>query len=182
MIFDNSELLRAFPVALREEALKVISVLPETSLSAYSFYVDIGEDTVSIPYRIYHDPATIESAGLSQTQCDLLACLLTRHHSGFVREEYLGKILCSDREWVPPFVVQLVGEYVIEIIGKIDNGTRQLNPDLYRTFLKRNSRFYKTTKRRVQSYWDCYHRGERKEDYAGFQVLAFFDKLMTDSL
>ncbi len=60
MSYDNSDLLKAFPAALRDDALGVISAMPETSLSAYSFTVDVGEETVSIPYRIYHDPALID--------------------------------------------------------------------------------------------------------------------------
>jgi len=181
MSCDNSGLLRAFPAALREDALKLISVLPETSLSAHSFSVEIGEDTVSIPYRIYHDPALIDSASLTQTQDELLACLLTRHHSGFVREEYLPKVLGCNHEWAPPFVVQLVGEYVVEIIRAIGDGIDHLDPGLYRTFLIRNPAFYETTKQRVMSYWNCYHRAERRGDYAGFRVLEFFDHLTVSS-
>lgn len=181
MSCDISDLLKAFPAALRDDALKLISALPETALSPNGFSAEIGEDTVSIPYRIYHDPALIDSASLTQTQHELLACLLTRHHSGFIREEYLPKILGCNHEWVPPFVVQLVGEYVVEIIRAISDGIHNLDPDLYRAFLTRNPAFYKTTKQRVLSYWNCYYRAERKEDYAGFQVLEFFDHLTASS-
>ena len=181
MTCDNSALLKAFPAALRDDALKLIPALPETPLSAHSFSVDVGEDTVSIPYRIYHDPALIHLASLTGTQCELLACLMTRHHSGFVREEFLPKIIGCNHEWVPPFVVQLVGENVVEIIQAISDGIHRLDPDLYRAFLARNPAFYKTTKKRVLSYCDCYHRAKRKEDYAGFQVLQFFDHLIAGS-
>ena len=177
MSCDNSELLKAFPAVLRDDALKLVSALPETLLSTCSFTVDVGKDTVSIPYRIYHDPTLIDSASFTPTQQELLACLLTRHHSGFVREEFLHKILGCNHEWVPPFVVQLAGEYVVEIIRAVRDGIHRLDPDLYRAFLTRNPAFYKTTKKRVLSYWDCYHRAERKSDYAGFQVLEFFDHL-----
>jgi hypothetical protein len=181
MTFYNSDLLKAFPLALRDEAQKVISVLPETRMSACRFSVDVGEDLVSIPYRIYHDPALIDSASFTRTQHELLACLMTRHHNGFVREEFLPKILGCNHEWVPPFVVQLVGEYVIEIIQSISDGIHRIDPDLYRAFLTRNPAFYRTTKKRMLSYWDCYHRAERKEEYAGFRVLEFFDHLIDSS-
>jgi hypothetical protein len=156
-------------------------VLPETSLSSDSYSVVIGEETVSIPYRIYHDTTLIDLVTLTQTQYELIACLLTRHHSGFVREEYLSKILGCNHEWVPPFIVQLVGEYVVEIIRTINDGIDQLDPGLYQKFLIRNPSFYETTKQRVYSYWDCYHRAEHRGDYAGFRILKFFDNLTFNS-
>ena len=108
---------------------------------------------------------------------ELLACLLTRHHSGFVRERYLPSLLSCDHPWVTPFVVSLVGEYVIEIIRLIRDDIHRLDPTIYRDFLMRNPAFHKMTKERVMSYWNCYHSGESKEDYAGFQILEFFDSL-----
>ena len=175
---SDSYLVNAFPSALRDDALRVVSVLPQTSPNTHSFCVEIGNDTVWIPYRIYHDPTLIDSASLTPTQNELLACLLTRHHDGLIREAYLSKILNSKQVWVPPFVVQLVGEYVIEIIRSIRDSVQYLDPGVYRAFLTRNPLFYRTTKARVISYWNCYHRAERSEDYAGFQVLEFLDRLI----
>ena len=137
----NSNLFKAFPAALRGDALKLISALPESPLNAGSFSVKIGDELVWIPYRIYHDPASIDSTCLSQTQCELLACLLTRHHNGFIRHANLTRILDCDGEWVAPFVVQLVGEYVIEIVCSIRNRVDCLNPDIYRAFLLANPAF-----------------------------------------
>ncbi len=124
----NLDLVSAFPAELRDDALKVVSALPKPPHTAHSFSVEIGEDTVMISYRIYHDPAQIDSSSLSRTQCELLGCLLTRHHSGFVRAENLTKILGTNHEWVPPFILQLVGEYVVEIICSIRDGLDRLNP------------------------------------------------------
>ncbi len=178
----NLDLVKAFPAALRDDALRLVSELPEPPFTAHSFSLKVGQDTVWIPYRIYHDPAQIDSTSLSSTQRELLGCLLTRHHSGFVRAKHLSEIIDSNHEWIPPFVVQLVGEYVIEIISSIRDSLNRLDPRTYREFLSRNSAFYETTKRRVQSYWDCYHRGERKEDYAAFQILELFDGLNTETV
>lgn len=176
-----SNLVEAFPAALRDDAFQVISALPESHLNAHRFSVKIGDELAWIPYRIYHDPTSIDSTCLSQTQGELLACLLTRHHNGFIRHANLTRILESDHEWIPPFIVQLVGEYVIEIVRSIADRVDCLNPDLYRAFIVRNPAFYGNTKARVVSYWNCYYREERKEDYAGFQVLGFFDHLLTKS-
>ena len=174
---NNLGLVNAFPAGLRDDAMQVVSALPNPSHWAHNFSVNIGEETVWIPYRIYHDPALIDSANLTQTQRNLLACLLTRHHSGFTRVENLTRILGSNQSWVPPFVVQLLGEYVVEILRAIRDNLDLLDAQLYREFLVRNPAFYRKTKERVQSYWHCYHRGEHKEEYAGFQIMEFFDRL-----
>ena len=122
-------MVKAFPAALRDDALRVVSALPNAPLATYDFSVEIRKETICAPYRIYHDPAQIDFDCLTQTQINLLACLLTRHHSGFVREEYLSTILGRNEEWVPPFVVQLAGEYVIEIIRLIRNNLHRLDPE-----------------------------------------------------
>jgi hypothetical protein len=175
---SNSSLVTAFPAALRDDALVSISTLPEAAPAAHTFSVSIGSEVVEIPYRIYHDPALIHRERLTRTQDELLSCLLTRHHSGLVRQENLKRILDSNHEWVPPFILQLVGEYVIEIIRSVQDNFDRLDVNLYRAFLTRNPAFYQTTKDRVASYWNCYHRGQQKADYAGFQVLEAFDRLL----
>jgi len=176
---SNSDLIHAFPASLREAALEVISRLPQTSWNTRTISLRVGGENISIPYRIYHDPALIDTAPLTAQQTILLDCLLTRHHSGFIREKHLIKIIGCDQDWVPPFVVQLVGEYVIEILSVIQKESVNLNPRLYRTFLVDNPAFFALTKQRVVSYWNCYHAWRRRDDYFGFQILEFFDRLLT---
>ena len=106
---------------------------------------------------------------------------MTRHHSGFVREEHLARIVCRNHDWIPPFVIQLVGEYVIEIIHVIWKNSSNLDAQLYGKFLKDNPALLAITKQRVISYWDCYHRRQRREDYPGFQMLSLFDRLVGEN-
>ncbi len=68
---------------------------------------------------------------LSSLQKELVDCLLTRHHNGYDRQSHLERIINSPNIWIPPFVVQLVGEYVIEILQIIDNNLRSLNTPAY---------------------------------------------------
>ena len=116
MSYNNLDLANAFPASVRDDALKAISILPQPSSNTWAFSVCVSGEAVSIPYRIFHDPALIDATRLTSVQAELLECLLTRHHSGFVREDHLANILRTNDEWVPPFVIQLVGEYVIEIL------------------------------------------------------------------
>ena len=103
----------------------------------------------------------------------MLACIFTRHHDGFVRQKYLERLLLRKELWIPPFVLQLVGEYVIEIIHRIARHIDVLRSDSYSQFVAENPDFIALTKRRIISYWDCYYRltYPRFRDYVGFQVI-----------
>ncbi|MFF3448494.1 hypothetical protein ACFYXJ_15350 [Streptomyces sp. NPDC002667] len=79
-------------------------------------------------------------------------------------EQFVG----SADPWVVPFVVQLVGEHVLEILVAIRDGLLDLDLDLdtpgtrghiaYGTFLADNPAFFARTQRRVVSYWNCNYR------------------------
>lgn len=176
-LVENGDLVRAFPTVLANDSREAITRLPETRLSWTTFPAVVGGESVSIPYRIYHNPGKIDRACLSSLQNEILDCLLTRHHCGYVREEYLRKIIGCNQPWVPPFIVQLMGEYVVEILEVIRSCFEKLDVDRYQCFLKRNPQFYAVTKQRVASYWNCYYRTSRKEDYVGFELLKLFDGL-----
>jgi hypothetical protein len=94
----------------------------------------------------------------------ILHCLYSRHGDGMVRQRHLEQIIPSGEPWVVPFVVQLVGEYVLEILQAIRNGVPDLATPgsaprlLYGEFVARNPSFFARTERRVVSYWSCYHR------------------------
>jgi hypothetical protein len=179
MSYTNTDLAKAFPVSLRDDALEVVSVLPPPTWNTETFSVCVGGEMVSIPYRIYHDPALIDATNLTARQRELLDCLLTRHHDGFTRERHLAGILCAQNEWIPPFVVQLVGEYVIEILQAVNRDLHHFDPQLYRSFLRANPRYFVLTKQRVISYWNCYYRWQRRADYAGFRIVDFLERLAT---
>jgi len=133
---------------------------------------------MSIPYRIYHDPTKTSKDLLNSQQEQLVDCLFTRHSDGFVRQKYLAKIIGLNKTWVVPFVVQLLGEYVIEIIRVIEENLGKLDISVYKSFLDANPEFLILTEQRVASYWDCYYKPEQREGYAGFRVLRFFRELV----
>jgi len=177
---DVANLMGAFPSALAHEARKAVAALPETRLPWTTFSVRVGDEAVSIPYRIYHNPSKVDWASLTQAQSELVECLLTRHHNGYVREEYLRTIVGYNRVWIPPFVIQLVGEYVIEILRVIRDNIISLNTSIYSEYLRSNPQFVDLIEQRVISYWNCYYRTRHREDYVGyvgFQVLDYFKAL-----
>jgi hypothetical protein len=186
MANNNSELADAFPTMLREDALVALSGFPEPIKSQTRFFVNVAGEVVSIPGRVYYGSTLIHTQRLSGLQRELIDCLLTRHHNGYVRQSHLERIINSPNIWIPPFVVQLVGEYVIEILQVIDNNLSSFNTPAYAEFISSNPEFIALTERRVMSYWNEYYRhppwdGHRtvyaRDEYVGFRLMQFFKSL-----
>ena len=108
---------------------------------------------------------------------EILDCLFTRHHDGFVRQTHLGRIIRSRNAWIPYFVVPLVGEYVVEILQVICENLIYLETSIYAEFLRSNPEFLELTEKRVLSYWDCYYRSIKKQEYPGLLILDFFKSI-----
>lgn len=124
------------------------------------FTVSIEGERLSIPVRVYHDPNDLRSTiARSRGDTRLLALGLgTRHCDGYIREECLRQIVAVDRPWLAPFIVQLLGEYVVEIVEVIAAAIDEASPTRFSGFVHENPGFMATTRRRATSYWACYHR------------------------
>jgi hypothetical protein len=159
-------LVAAFPTRLVGDVQSVLAVMPETRLApVMPFEVEVQGETVAIPSRIYNEePGAGLERPLSGTQQMILHCLYSRHHDGRVRQRHLEQIVASGEPWVVPFVVQLAGEYVLEILEAIGRGLPGLavpssaQRRLYGEFIAQNPAFFARTERRVVSYWSCYYR------------------------
>lgn len=175
----NKGLEAAFPAEMQEHAITALDTFPEPEHPpSGKFSVKVDGQSVVIPYRLYHSPDLISSEHLTDLPRNLADCLLTRHHNGFVRQQHLARIINSGHSWIPPFVVQLLGEYVVEIIAVINDNLSTLDRSLYRDFLLENQDFLAQTAQRVSSYWHCYYRHHSKQDYVGFKVLEYFKTLV----
>ncbi|MFG1827779.1 GNAT family N-acetyltransferase [Microbispora bryophytorum] len=178
----NASLTCAFPHALAREVETAVRVLPKAAFPpASSFRVTVGDDGVTIPRRIYNPEVSPETLdGLTTLQRTILHCLYTRHHDGYVRQRHLRRIIGSLEPWVLPYVVHLVGEYVLEIVTDIDTALGDLGTpgspthQAYSRFLSGNSRFLTLIQQRVVSYWACYHRWEfpRLADSPGHRLVT----------
>ncbi|MEU0332816.1 hypothetical protein [Streptomyces sp. NPDC006193] len=159
-------LVTAFPSRLAGDVRSVLAVMPVGAiLPGEHFSVEVRGETVAIPSRIYSDePDGGSEECLTETQRMLLHCLYSRHSDGRVRQRRLEHIVGSSEPWVVPFVVQLAGEYVVEILEGIRHGLPGLDVPgsyqrrLYGEFIARNPAFFARTERRVVSYWSCYYR------------------------
>jgi len=149
----------------------------------------VAGESVSIPSRIYHDELPSDAKHrLTTTQLLILHCLYSRHSGGMIRQRHLEQIVGSHEPWVVPFVVQLVGEYVVEILEAIRRGISDVATPgstqrlLYGDFIARNPSFFARTERRVVSYWSRYYRHEYPAfgNYPGCLLLTTFRTAAAD--
>lgn len=178
------ELLNAFPTNLEDDVMVVLRQIKQTTTLdfSYCFEVNICENLLIIPERIYYNElSSTQLNSFTVQQQVILACLFTRHHNGFVREENLRKIihLSNHYIWIIPYLIRLTGEYVIEILQVIKSNLDKVNKVKIKEFIVDNPKFFNTIESRVLSYWDCYYRNlyPNKEDYIGYEIIQYFRSL-----
>lgn len=175
----------AFPAELADDARTVVEVMPPSDSRPHgAFSVVVQGQEVSLPERLYNDEPPSEAvAALSSRQRQLLHCLYSRHHDGRVRERHLSAVVGAADPWVVPFVVRLVGEYVVEILVVIRDGLRDLGTPgtdgrlAYGQFVVDNPEFFARTQQRVVSYWSCYYRHFPHPDFADYPGSVLLDLL-----
>lgn len=171
----NEEAL--FPAALQAGGLALLARLetPGQALTRQCVEVRVEGERLSLPYRIYCSHQAIGTAieAGSGEQRALALCLGSRHWDGQLREECLRQLIAFDHPWVSPFIVQPLGEYVIEIVELIAAELARLNAAQLAAFARDNPGFLATTRRRAVSYWDCYHRARfpKLRDYPALAAL-----------
>ncbi|BCL90053.1 hypothetical protein ACNRD9_04435 [Ralstonia pseudosolanacearum] len=169
-------LFAAFPAALHREVTVVAPLIGIDNPAPPRLPVVVRGESLNIPYRIRLDAGVALSSRLSEVQTRVYACALTRHLDGHVRQRHLAQIVTLSEPWIVPFVVQLCGEYVIEILEVIEKHLTSMHPCAYGAFFRENPRFFQQTQDRMVSYWDCYYRWlyKRKADYVGFRLFDRF--------
>ncbi len=86
-------------------------------------------ETLRIPYRLYFDEPNPELENtLTDKQKDILNCIYLRHHNGYLREKRLNLLSNKSEKWTVPFIMQLLGEYVYELLPIID---KKVNENTY---------------------------------------------------
>ena len=184
-------LVNCFPSRYREDVQEVCAQLDLHSKldPRRPFQVVIEGEGLAIPQRIYSDESQLENIDiLSRTQQEISLCFFSRHHNGFVRERCLKEMIGSKEDFVAPFVLQLLGEYIIEIIEYIYQNKEFLNKPAFKKFIAENPAFYNLIWQRIYSYWDCYCRmiypkykrhvepkGLSMNDHPGIKMIRYID-------
>ncbi len=171
-----TSLVAAYPAYLAEDVKTALAIVP---LSKHEPHINIepvkfGGELFYIPSRVYFPEPLLQTFDvLSNTQKTIIATLYTTHHDGFVRERWVEKIIGEPHIWVAPYVLQLLGEYVLEIMNVLARRIDELKEDHYQKFIQENPDFCVMTCRQIVSYWDCYFRrssSPRFTDHVGYRV------------
>lgn len=133
----RERLNKAFPTELRSDLKAVLEILPfennkvkldneeihQVNNLIHDQKLDLifEKETLTIPYRLYFEEPNLElEKTLTNKQKDILNCIYLRHRNGFLREKRLNLISNNSEKWTIPFIVQLIGEYVYELLPIID--------------------------------------------------------------
>ncbi len=191
------KLTNRFPPQLNEDMMTIENTLNLSSMhrSYMPFEISLENNILIIPTRIYTDEGQLDNLNkLTIRQKEMVFCLFSRHHDGFVREKCLKELFASKNLFVIPYILQLLGEYVIEIIEVIYQHREEINHDNLIIYILENPEHYEKTKQRVYSYWDCYYRmaypkykrgvkpkGETYLDYPGIRMIKYINLLLSNN-
>ena len=173
----------AFPRELATVVRGVIAKLVKTQMhtpSSNVFQVRLQGEALNIPYRVYYSKeqllAYADNVGHEGT---VSLCLGTRHFDGFVREKCIKRLLERDAYWTVPFVIQLLGEYVLEVALPIEQALPSAIGKNYAGFLNENVSYFETTGRRTISYWNAYYRQQypQLKEYPPFRAITALKKI-----
>lgn len=163
---------RAFPTRLADDVAAVVAALPAASHATTAHTTDsarrprgtmVDGVRVEIPARQYHGAMDVPARSrLTSTQVGVAACIYSRHHDGRERQAWLPMLLAFDDPCASPFIVQLLGGYVLEIVTEIDSTLRSADTaastiERLAAFVDENAPFMALTLDRARSYWWEYH-------------------------
>jgi hypothetical protein len=171
----------AFPISVADEVDAAFGYIPEETIFGNNTHKyssrDIGQisiygESIHIPYRIYTNEPECTFSEIDKACRPILSCIYSRHHDGHIRQKYLQNIFSIQRIWVSPYILQLVSEYVVEIIESIQINISSFPKDGFAEFLENNGEYSEVLRQRIISYWNCYYRHTypKFSDYPGFTV------------
>ena len=191
---DEQRILRAFPSSIHGDVQKLLPLLPFSRRSVvladgrahildnlvsefHPIEVFVRTERVEIPYRIYLDELEPDiRTTLTDTQRVIADCIYLRHHNGHVRQKHLENLIGVVDYFVTPFVIQLIGEYVLEILDVVEELMTPSVLSDYAEFINDNPFFWKRTQSRMVSYWDVYYRHRYPE------ISSYVGKRLVDRL
>lgn len=179
---DGSMLAEAFSSEHRPAAvLAGEAVVRELAPRQWTerFAVQAEGQRVLIPARLHFASGRLRLADSDGTW--RFACALrTRSNDGFERQCAARDLLPDLQPWAAPFIVALIGEYIVEILDDIAASLTPGNTQALGAFVVQNEAYWNRIKQRVASYWDVYYRSDRssetrrvysRDDYIGFKLI-----------
>jgi hypothetical protein len=186
----RQKLLKAFPSEISNDVEIVSSFLQDKNFdihhsSEYEKEIQINGEKLILPGRTYFEDLDEKDLNtLSKKQITILYCLYLRNNNGFVRQKYLERLSEQKDYFVTPFIFNLLGEYVIEILIVLENIISK-NIENYLKFKKENQVFFYQTESRMVSYWNKYYRHPnypKIKRYVGREIFDRINKFERQSL
>lgn len=175
----ESKIHSAFPRRLRDSvkvALGKFGVAPHEPLVDPGCEVLVADELLSIPYRVYFPPSSINQIGdLTPTERAIFAAIMTRHHDGHQRE-YWARILCGHpSSWTAPYLAALLGDYVIQVLKAICRDVTDDWKPIMAKYSEQNRISLSGLNHRILTYWTIYYRHHPPNiriltDYPGYRL------------
>ncbi len=171
-------MVNAFPQSLKKDVESVSNFLSDKNFDIHPTVeqgIILDGEKLTIPGRVYFDkPNDVVASSLTKIQQIILDCIYLRHHNGFVRQERLEKLKNIDEYFVTPFIFQLLGEYVVEILEVINSQVTESKLKNFAKFVNENPKYWMQTESRMVSYWNEYYRRPtypKIKDYVGYEIM-----------
>lgn len=160
---------------MAEMAARELAIFVDDKYRMSSIRMEVSGKTIYVPSR-FHFLDTVARADISHRAFPAAQCLLTRSTDGYLRQRALNAILSLREPWIAPFVVLLIGEYVVEIVLDIQASLPSLDREIYSNFVRENRGIMRTIRSKAVSYWDAYYRN-RFPDRAAYPGLVVLRQL-----
>jgi hypothetical protein len=152
--------IAAFPSscqALAADAAHKLAPIVDDAYRKRAVCLDVDGRNVYIPERLHF--LCGKEIFEQPDQLPLIArCLLTRSTDGHLRQRALSNIVESQEKWAIPFIVILIGDYVVEVVTEILSAIPKLDRPAYRNFVLQNRPAMRALRAKATSYWNAYYR------------------------
>lgn len=170
---DEALLAQAFPASLQSDAIvaaRAVSQHLHERQWTERFALHVRQELVLIPARLHFMSESSDRVGSEETWL-MTQALWTRSNDGFQRQRAARNLIASPKPWAAPFLLALIGEYVVEILTDMDTA---MQPSLLNELsgcILVNPSYWRLVKQRVASYWNEYYRhSSTRSAYVGFQA------------
>lgn len=172
--------MRSFPEKMQSDVALVIDFLNAKQLEIHSkseMEIFLNGEKVVMPYRIYtSEPKDGEELRFSNTQQVILNCLYLTHNNGFLRQKRLESLKTNFDDYVIPYKMKVLSEYVIQIINELDTQINENTIQRCLMFVHENPKYWSFIKSRITSYWGEYFKYScTLNDYVGYKILKEID-------
>lgn len=177
--FSVEQLAQAFPSSKRAQAQEVGNVvLAELHDRVWTdrFQVQVKTEKLIIPSRLYFESGKTLGDHSNAEEFLMFQCLASRSNEGFQRQRANRELLKDIQTWSSPYIIALIGEYVLEIILDTSEAMTAENIQKLLPFVMENRPYWNLTKQRVMSYWNEYYRWKHtRSEYVGIQLVQQID-------